>query len=342
MQLKKVIVSGISGFVGKALARKLKALGYEVVGISRRFCPDLESEGIKCISCDITSTNIQLINACAEADTFFHVAAKVDMWGKYKDFFRANVIGTRNMLELCRTSKINKFIFTSSPSVIANSKDLNSVDESIAYPRHYLAYYPLTKAIAEKEVLAANCTKLRTLALRPHLIWGPGDVNFVPTVLERARKGQLVRVGSGKNLVDLCFIDDCVNAHILAMHALDKNAESHGRAYFISQGEPVNLWDWIDRVLVLNGLEKIKKSVPKSMAWCLAYIFEIFAGASKEPRFTRFLVSEMTTNHYFNINLAKQHLGYRPTLSIEQAMRLTFPATFSENSSVADAMQHVG
>jgi nucleoside-diphosphate-sugar epimerase len=216
--------------------------------------------------------------------------------------------------------------------VIHTGRDLHGVDESVAYPAHFHAYYPETKAQAERDVLAASGKDgLCTVALRPHLIWGPNDTNLIPTIVGRARAGKLTRIGSGRNKVDLTFIDDCVQAHLAAMRTLEEEpARAAGKAYFISQGEPVEMWPWIDRVLAAEGLPPVSRSIPVRFASLLALLFEGAAkllqlvGVQSKPLLTRFLVSEMATSHYFNISAAQRDLGYSPLLTIEQAMVKTF------------------
>jgi 2-alkyl-3-oxoalkanoate reductase len=326
MGTTKVIVTGAGGFLGKALAKRLAALGHKVTGIARGDYPELKENQIELLRYDLAQGFEFLVQPFEGAAAVFHVAAKVDMWGRYRDFFQTNVIGTRNVIKACLAAGVPNLVFTSSPSVVADGKDLENIDESYPYPGSYHAFYPETKAMAEREVLAANHAEiLHTAVLRPHLIFGPGDRNFVPTILERARRGRLVQVGEGKNLADFCFIDDCVNAHILAFEALKANPQAHGRAYFISQGEPYNLWGWIGRVLELNKLPPISRRISKGMAMAAAAGLEgISSVLPLKPQFTRFLVSEMTTHHYFNIRRAKQELRYEPSCSVGEALEKTF------------------
>ena len=329
---KRYVVTGGGGFVGKALCKELKRQGHYVLSLSRGKYPDLEAAGIHTKQVDIGSTVDSWVGLFEGIDGVFHTAAKVDMWGDYSDFYATNVLGTRNILTACRRAGVKRLVFTSSPSVIHTGSDLRHVDESIPYPKHFDAYYPQTKAQAEKEVLGSdNHGVLHTIALRPHLIWGPNDTNLIPTILERARAGRLTRIGAGENKVDLTFIDDCVNAHILAMRALENTPETvAGKAYFISQGDPVPMWGWIDQVLAAHGLPPVKKALSTNVAYPLAWVMEIAAkalnlvGIKVTPLLTRFLVSEMSTDHYFNIVRAKKELGYFPSCSIADAMKKTF------------------
>lgn len=330
MQSKRYIVTGGGGFLGGAIARRLCADGHEVISISRGDYPKLAEAGIRQQRADLSGKVDEFAEIFRGAAAVFHVAAKVDMWGDYAAFFAGNVQATRNVIEACRAHGVRKLIFTSSPSVVANGGDLSGVDESVPYPERYTAFYPQTKAQAEREVLAANGTDLFTISLRPHLIWGGGDTNLLPTILERARAGRLVRVGGGENLVDLTYIEDCVEAHILAERALDECERSRGQAYFISQNEPTKLWGWIDQVLACHGIPAVKKHLPKSVAMTLAWIFEAIGKVTgKEPLFTRFLVCEMATSHYFNINRAIQDLGFKPRYSMREAMERTFGEAFT-------------
>ncbi|NMC62645.1 MAG: NAD-dependent epimerase/dehydratase family protein, partial [SAR324 cluster bacterium] len=271
----KFIVTGGGGFLGKALSLRLKSLGLEVHSISRNPYPELLEAGIVHHQADLSDDLRGLRSVFEGASALFHTAAKVDMWGLYEDFYRANVQATKNLLEMCKETKLSKFIYTSSPSVIANGNDLCGVDESMPYPEHFEALYPATKAMAEKEVLLANGRGgLRTIALRPHLIFGPGDTNLMPTIIERARSGRLIQVGDGTNKVDFTYIEDCVEAHIKAADALDKNPQAGGRAYFISQGEPIKMWDWINEVLTRSGLPPLSRKISFKLAYFIGGLSE--------------------------------------------------------------------
>lgn len=314
--------------MGKALARALVARGHRVTVTSRKALPDLESFGVEVINVDLDGDLSGLKPYLRDVDAIFHTAAKVSMWGKFEEFYRTNVEATRTLLKLAQGAGVEKFIYTSSPSVVANGSDLCNVDESIPYPDTYEAFYPQTKAEAEREVLATNAQHgMKTIALRPHLIFGPGDTNLIPTVIAKAQAGRLVRIGDGKNLTDLTFIEDCVDAHIAAYESLGTNPRAAGRPYFISQGEPVVMWDWVDSVLAGFQLGPVKRTIPLSVARLLAHGAEWWAkrmAPEKEPFLTSFLVTEMATSHYFNIDAARTELGFVPRRSIQQAMHETF------------------
>ncbi len=338
--MPKYLVTGGGGFLGSAIVRRLLRDGGEVLSLSRGRYPKLEEWGAVCVQVDLSTPVEEWHHLFDGIDTVFHVAAKVEMWGEYSDFFAANVTATKSIIEACQRHDVPRLVFTSSPSVIANGENLKGVDESRPYPKHFEAFYPETKAIAEQEVLSNNGKRgLSTVALRPHLIFGPGDTNLAPTVLEKAKSGRLKIIGDGKNLSDFTYIDDCVEAHILAMHALRENSEARGRAFFISQGDPVPLWEWINTLLELHHQPPVVKKVSVLLAQAIAGIGEFICSKlprKPEPPLTRFLVSEMYTDHYFSIERARKVLGYRPTVKVRDALIRTYKGS---DQSVKDSRE---
>ncbi len=323
------LVTGGGGFVGSALCRRLRTLGHDVTALGRRPSAGLEAEGFRTVIQDLTAPDAAagLAGLFAGVDCVFHTAAHVKMWGPREAFVRGNITATQNVIAACRAAGVAKLVFTSSPSVVATDHDLRGIDESQPYPARYTAIYPETKAAAERAVLAAHGPDLRTIALRPHLIFGPGDTNLVPTILKRARAGRLTQVGDGTNLVDLTFIDDCVAAHLLAAAALDERPTAGGRAYFVSQGTPVPLWEWIGRVLTLHDLPPVRRRISAGTAQRLATVAEWVwktCGLTSDPPLTRFLAEEMATDHYFDIGAARRELGYRPSCSVWEATKRSF------------------
>jgi 2-alkyl-3-oxoalkanoate reductase len=215
-------------------------------------------------------------------------------------------------------------VFTSSPSVTFAGRDQCGVDESVPYAKKWLAHYPHTKALAEKLVLDANgMDGLLTCALRPHLIWGPGDQHLIPRLLARARKGQLRQVGDGKNLIDTVYVDNAAAAHLLAADALIPGAAACGKAYFITNGEPVNCWEWINEILARAGAASVERRIPLRAAYAAGAVMECVSkllGRTDEPRMTRFLASQLGTSHYFDISAARRELGYVPRVSMAEGM----------------------
>lgn len=331
MTQRTYIVTGGGGFVGSSLCYSLRADGHRVISISRGNYPKLIEAGIECIRADLGENPERWEGVFLGADGVFHTAAKVDMWGFRDDFIKANVRATENVIKACRKHGVKNLVFTSSPSVVHTGRDLIHVNESVPLSTHFSAYYPETKALAETLALAASDGRLHVVALRPHLIWGPNDTNLIPAITQRASKGSLKQVGDGSNRVDLTFIDDCVLAHRCAMSTLEQTPEKcTGKAYFISQGDPVLLWEWINQILKFHNLPPVTRAVPVNLAMTVARICEFFSqiflkcGVVIPPRFSTFLVSEMATSHYFDISAAKNDLGFQPQYSIADAMSKTF------------------
>jgi len=318
-----VLVTGGGGFLGSHLALRLQEMGHRVSVLGRRKYPYLP-EKINQLQVDLRDPKA-VSNACREQDSVFHAGALPGIWGKEKDFYQTNVEGTHHVIKGCLEHGIRKLVFTSSPSVIYNQSNMENVDESAPYPSDYLSDYPRTKALAEQSVVAANGQQgLITVSLRPHLIWGPGDPHIIPRIIERARKGQLMQVGDGTNRVDTTYIDNAVEGHIRAWQALEPGSPVAGKCYFLSDGEPVVLWDWINQLLASLGIDPVKKSISYGMArklgWILEGVYRIF-GLSGEPRMTRFLAGQMATSHYFNISRARRDFNYEVRVSPEEGMK---------------------
>jgi 2-alkyl-3-oxoalkanoate reductase len=315
------LVTGGGGFLGSAIVRLLRARGDTVRSLSRNHYPELDVLGVTQIRGDVADA-VPVERAVAGCDVVFHVAAKAGVWGPYADYFRANGTGTENVLAACRRYGVHRLVYTSSPSVVFNGRDMEGVDESVPYPAHYEAAYPATKAIAERLVLAANGPDLATVALRPHLIWGPGDNQLVPRILARA--GRLRRIGWAPKKIDSIYIDNAAAAHVRAAERLYPGAPIAGRAYFLSQGEPVPLWDLVNRILAAAHLPPVTRTVPASLAYLVGWLLEIgytILRRRTEPPLTRFVAREMATAHWFDISAARRDLGYEPAISIDEGLR---------------------
>ena len=317
---KNILVTGGGGFLGKAIVRQLLARGHRVASFSRRTYPALDDLGVKQFVGDIANTGA-VKDAVRGRDAVFHVAAKPGVWGAFEDFFRPNVTGTRNVITACRSCRVPMLIYTSSPSVVFDGRDMQGVDESVPYPSRYHAPYPQTKAMAEQSVLAAADEELKTVALRPHLIWGPEDNHLVPRIIARANS--LRRVGDGKNRVDTIYVDNAARAHALALAALERNPAVSGRAYFISDDNPIYLWEMVDRLLAAGGKPPVTRSISPMAAYGIGAVLEWAYRSfriSGEPRMTRFVARELATSHWFDISSAKRDLGYSAEISIDEGM----------------------
>lgn len=316
------LVTGGGGFLGGAIVRRLVDRGDTVRTLQRGDYPELEALGVECVRGDIADPEV-VDRAVAGCDAVFHVAAKVEMWGPREPFRLANVVGTDNVVAAMRRHRVRRLIFTSSPSVVHGGSDIEGADESLPYAEHYEAHYPETKAESERMVLAADGAELSTVALRPHLIWGPGDTNLLPPIVERARRGQLRLVGDGDNLVDTVYIDNAVDAHIAAAERLAPGAPCAGRAYFITNDDPRPVKEIINGFVTAAGLDPIERSVPVGVAMAAGWVFETLhriAPTSGGPRMTRFLAQHLSTAHWYDISAAKRDLGYEPRVSIDEGM----------------------
>jgi nucleoside-diphosphate-sugar epimerase len=319
----KALVTGATGFLGLYVVEQLVARGERVRVFCRKPIADFDTLGVEVARGDLTD-RAAVVAACDGVETVFHVAGVAGIWGPWQHYYSINKLGTDYVLEGCRTHGVKKLIFTSSPSVTFDGKDQCGIDESMPYPKRWLCHYPHTKALAEQAVLAANDGELATCALRPHLIWGPRDRHLIPRLVERARAGQLRRVGDGSNLIDMIHVENAAHAHLQAADALEPGSRVAGKAYFISQGEAVNCWRWIDELLALHGLPPVERGVPLKVAYTAGAIMEAAYrtfGLRSEPRMTRFLAAQLGTSHYFNIGRAREDFGYEPRVSTAEGMR---------------------
>ncbi len=319
----KALVTGGGGFLGKAIVKLLRQQGAEVRSFSRNEHPALTALAVEHCRGELADA-AAVAHAAVGCDIVFHVAAKAGVWGPYQEFYQANVVGTRNVIDACRANGIRKLVYTSSPSVVFNGRDMEGVDESVPYPEQFESFYPQTKAEAEQLVLAANSAELATVALRPHLIWGPQDNHLVPRILERGRKNALRRIGQRPCLVDTIYIDNAAWAHLQAAEHLDIGSQVAGKAYFLAQGEPLPVWDVVDRILAAGGLPAVTGTIPPSLAYAIGWLLEkayTLFNLEGEPRMTRFVAHELSTAHWFDLGAARRDFGYHPQVSFDQGMQ---------------------
>ncbi len=318
------LVTGAAGFLGLYIVEQLVARGARVRAFCRRDDPELKRLDVEFFRADLTHSD-QVEAACEGIDTVFHVAGRSGIWGDSNVYLADNVVATANVVEACLKHRVERLVYTSSPSVTFDGKDQCGVDESAPYAKKWLCNYQRSKATAEQFVLSHNGRGgLLTCALRPHLIWGPRDRHLVPRLLNRARGGELRRVGDGTNLIDITYAENAAAAHLQAADALTPGSPVCGRAYFISQGEPVNCWQWIDEILALVGLPPVTRSISLKTAWRVGAVLEVYHRAFSsrtEPPMTRFLAAQLGRSHYFNISRARQDFGYKPAVSTAEGIR---------------------
>ncbi len=330
------LVTGGGGFLGGYIVEALVARGDRVRSFGRGKYPQLAAQGVEIVRGDIRDP-AALASACQGVECVFHAAALAGIGMVRRTFDEVNRTGTELLLAEARAAGVQRFVYTSSPSVVFAGADQCGTSETAHYDfgwmHEHRAHYSYTKAQAEQAVLSANGDGFRTCALRPHLIWGPGDTQLVPRLIERARSGRLRRIGDGTNLIDITYVENAADAHLQAADALSLNSEQPGsfsppapagQAYFISQGEPVNCWQWINDILALMHLEPIKKTIPLRLAERLGAacetVYELF-GMASEPPMTRFLAAHLAHSHWYDISAARRDFGYQPRVSTADGMQ---------------------
>ena len=357
----RALVTGGSGFLGGYIVARLLADGWETRTFCRRKNAELARLGVDQRLGDLRSYD-DVARACQDCDVVFHTAAFPSIVMNPKPYYETNVLGTRNVIAGCLKQKVRKLVYTSTQCVANTPRSQEGVDESIPIASKFLGWYQMTKAFAERLTRAANYAPwtddydfggvdlsekrfrsldasfnakiesrdpdredaLMTVALRPHLIWGPGDRNLVPRLVERARSGRLRRVGDGSNLISTIYVQNAADAHVLAAGALEPRGVVPGSVYYIAQEKPVNCWQWIDEILALVDEPPVAKSVSFKTAWrvgaALENIYRLF-GKQGEPIMTRFLAIQLANSYWFNTSRAKRDLGFAPRVSTEEGMR---------------------
>lgn len=348
LRVQHAFVTGAGGFLGKAICLRLLAAGIKVTGFARGHYPELEALGVVMLQGDLVNKDL-LQQAMQGCDIVFHVASKAGVWGDRDSYFCPNVKGAANVIAACKALKIDKLVYTSTPSVTFAGQDESGIDESTPYATRFLNHYAHSKAIAEKMMLDANQVgdmplenpdvtqvssqvttqatapyALKTVALRPHLIWGPGDPHLVPRVLSRGRLGKLKLVGREDKLVDTIYIDNAAYAHVLAaLELCQAKPKCQGKAYFLSNDEPITMAEMINLILACDALPPVTKRVPQSVAYVVGAVLEsvhYLLKKQEEPMMTRFVARQLSCSHYFDISAAKRDLGYRALVSINQGM----------------------
>ncbi|MGE3610963.1 MAG: NAD-dependent epimerase/dehydratase family protein [Bacteriovoracaceae bacterium] len=326
----RILVTGGGGFLGSYIIKELlKNPNYQVTNFSRHSYLHLKELGVPTIQGDLTRKEDVERALLQGFDAIFHVAALAGVWGKYQDFYNINFLGTKNLIEAAQNMGVKKFVYTSSPSVVFGSDDLFGVNEDCPYPKKYLNAYSETKAMAEKLVLSKNDGKtFLTCALRPHLIWGPGDPHLLPRVIQKGKAGKLKIVGDGENLVDIIYVENAAMAHVAAFENLQPHSRVCGHAYFLGQERPVKLWDFINQVLGMVKVEPVHGHISVQSAYKLGSFlekaFKLLGIQKPEPPMTRFVALNLGKSHYFSHENARRDFNYIPKISIEEGLKRTF------------------
>ncbi|MEZ6017282.1 MAG: NAD-dependent epimerase/dehydratase family protein [Planctomycetota bacterium] len=339
-RVRRALVTGGGGFLGRGLVLRLLERGVEVTSLARGAYPELEARGARVLRGDLGERDVAR-RAAEGQELIFHVAALAGVWGPRAAYERANVLGTEHMLDAACEHGARVFVHTSSPSVVFDGESHHNAGQDLPYPTRFLAHYPETKARAEALVLArhgqptARGHALATVALRPHLIFGPGDPHLVPRLLERADRGHLRIVGDGRNLVSLTYVDNAVEAHLAAADtllsgpALGRSDGPGGKAYFVANEEPVRLWGWINSLLEATGRPPVTRRVPAGVAYAAGAVLEPLHRLLRragEPRMTRFVARQLSTTHTYDLEPLKRDTGYRERVPMAEAVRRTLAA----------------
>lgn len=310
---RRVAITGATGFIGGALARRLREQGLEVLatGRNRRIGQALRTGGIDFRPADLQNAG-ELITALAPADCVIHCAGQAGDWGEAELFRRVNVAGTRHLIRACHHHGIRKVIFFSTPSVYFNGEDRRRIREDELLPRRPATTYAATKLTAERELLAASGAGLRSIILRPRAVFGCGDRTFLPRVMRMARRGRLPVVGGGDALTDVTYIENLADAAQACLAAPD---DAWNEVYNLSNEDPISVAEWFDRLLAIAGLHARRCTMPVWLAGAIASASELAArlpGGPKHPLMTRFAVGYLARTMTLSIEKARRRLDYRP------------------------------
>lgn len=323
--MSKVLVTGAGGFLGRYIVKLLLEKGHQVSGLGRRPHQDLIDLGVTWFAVDLRQAN-EVEVALKGHDAVIHCASKIAMWGDWNEFLSINLEGTKNIIAACKKNGIKKLVYTSTPSVVFGKDSIIGGDESLPYPDNSVSRYGRSKAMAEAQVLTANDKQLATCALRPHLIFGPGDDHLVPRLVEAAKQGRLKIVGDGQNQVDVIAVQNAAMAHVQALEHLAPDSSNAGKAYFIAQNEPVYLWQFTNELLSYFSVKPIVKKVPFKLAYIIGLLCETFAkltGSTNDNLpMTRFVSMQLAKSHWFKHTNAERDFGYKPELTTKEALAL--------------------
>ncbi|MCC6192690.1 MAG: NAD-dependent epimerase/dehydratase family protein [Anaerolineales bacterium] len=309
-----VLVTGATGFIGGALARRLHAAGARVTAQGRRSGATLEAAGLRFVRGDLAERAVAEAAAAGQAYVF-HCAALAAPWGPYKAFYHANVLATERLTAELRANlaSVRRFVHVSTPSLCFSDQPRRNVRESDPLPARQLTAYADTKRLAEQVVVEAQAAGLPTVRLRPRAVFGPGDATLFPRLLRALARGRLRVIGSGDNLADLTYIDNVLDGFLLAARV----PAAVGRVYNLTNGEPQPLWLLIAKVSVLLGYQPPRGRLPLRAALALAYWL---LGGRREPPLTRYSVRMLALDATLDLSAAQRDLGYAPRVSLDEGL----------------------
>jgi nucleoside-diphosphate-sugar epimerase len=312
----RVLVTGASGMLGRGTALALMARGDDVTVLQRR----QSGLGVREVLGDVADPDV-VRRAAASQDAVVHLAAKVDVVGSWADYERVNVVGTRVIVDACRSAGTGRLVHVSSPSVAHTGTPLVGAGAGPADPAHARGHYARSKAMAERVALGADGSHLAVLAIRPHLVWGPGDTQLVARLVARAARGRLPVLGSGAALIDTTFIDNAVDALVAAVDHCDPG---HGQALVVSNGEPRPVVEILERVCRAAGVPGPTRRVPSGVGRRAgAVVDQVWAATGRltTPPLTRFLAEQLTTAHWFDQRRTREILRWAPAVELDEGFR---------------------
>lgn len=318
----KVLVTGGSSLIGAGVANALVSRGDDVVCVQRSRSAMVDPAVSQHLG-DIHNHAV-VTEAAAGCDAVVHVAAKVGVVGPWEDYRSVNVDGTANVVAAALDRGVPRVVYVSSPSVAHGGEPIvgGAADAPVLGRRR--AWYPESKAMAEIVALDAASGDVGVVAVRPHLVWGPGDTQLVGRIVEHARAGRLALVGGGRALVDTTYIDNAVAALVSALDAVHPGAECSGRAYVVSNGEPRMIRELVEGICSAAGVpfapRDVSLRVGRSAGAVVERVWPILR-RSDEPPLTQFLAEQLGTAHWFDSRPAHDDLGYSPTVSIDEGLR---------------------
>jgi sterol-4alpha-carboxylate 3-dehydrogenase (decarboxylating) len=318
---RRCLVTGGGGFLGRHVVRALLARGDQVVTLER---PGVPVEG-EAIPGDVRD-GATVLRAAKGCDVVFHLASVVEVRRGHRELLDAvNVGGTQRVLEACVRARVPRLVYCSSASVVYDGHDIENGDETMPYGRSGVAPYADSKRIAEQAVLGASGRDgLLTCAIRPHVVFGPGDTRMMPEILKHAAGRFPFVIGDPKKLSDFTYVENASDALLLASDKLD--ATLGGRAYFISNGEPRPYWAFINAILRKMGRRTLDHRIPHALAWGAAWLNEKTFAPRTGSSFTTFTVGYLSKHHYFDHARATRELGYQPRVSLDEGITRTAAA----------------
>ena len=321
----KVLVTGTGSLLLGGIASELVRRGDDVVCLQRSSSAFVGHQNAHEVLADICDA--EAVAAAAHGcDAIIHGAARVGIVGSQKEFYETNVIGTSNILQAAEQHHISRLVFVSTPSVAHTGVSLIGAPAGEAEIGRSRSYYAESKAIAERTVLNARNEHLAVVAVRPHLVWGPGDTQLVGRIVERAASGRLAVIGTGNALVDSTYIDNAISAHIAALDALHIGSACDGKAYVVSNGEPRTVNELMRSMCESAGIPFEPRHVSLALGIRLGSLIERLwpLMRSSEPPLTRFVAEQLGTAHWFDQRAVQQDLGWTPQVSLDEGFqRLT-------------------